>query len=159
MSTCLNLPSLSCSLSSEDIPHTLTLALLQVTLTSYRTLSSYPLLLNLPLLFSPSVSPLLTKGICHSLRGSFSPSPFIPFPLSPLHLSIKATKGGRCSVRKAFRFLSHSSSVAAPFLSTHISPLCVFCSLSSSLCLNPFLSSHLCLPIKHTIGRSSIQNC
>lgn len=139
MSTCLNLPSLSCSLSSEDIPHTLTLALLQVTLTSYRT----PVLISAPpqppsSFFSLSLSPS-NKGDMSVAQRLFLSLSFHSFSaLSLLHLSIKPTKGGRCSVRKAFRFLSRSSSVAAPFLSAHIFPLCVFYSLSSSSVSIPF---------------------
>lgn len=140
MSTCLNLPSLSCSLSSEDIPHTLTLALLQVTLTSYRTLSSYPLLLNLPLLFSPSVSPRLTKGICQLLRGSFSPSPFIPFPLSLCSIfPLSQQKAAAAQFGKPFAFFP----ALPPWL--HLfSPLTSFPSVSSVL-FHPPLSQSLSL--------------
>lgn len=149
MSTCLNLPSLSCSLSSEDIPHTLTLALLQLTLTSYRTLSSYPLLLNLPLLFSPSVSPPSNKGDMSLAQRLFlSLSFFIPFALSLsrslLHLSIKPTKGGRCS---AFRFLFPLFLRGCTFsLRSHLSPsvssILFHPPLSHSLSLIPSVPSH-----------------
>lgn len=112
-------PILSCSLSSEDIPHTVTLLCYSwhspLIVLSPHIRSS---LLNLPLSsLSYSLPPNLTKGRRHLLRSPFLPSPFILLPL-PLHrLSIKPTKGERRSAQKGSPLFSLSSSMAAPFLS------------------------------------------